>query len=64
MEQHLIAVSASQDKSFKIQHAAKEGLEKLRKYSVPVKLHHSYIIGTSELPPCCIDPIIERALPF
>ena len=64
MEQHLIATSASWDKSFKIQHAAEKGLEKLRKYSIPAKLHHSYIIGTSKSLPCCIDPTIECTLSF
>ncbi|KAF8632686.1 hypothetical protein AX15_001739 [Amanita polypyramis BW_CC] len=51
MEQHLVTVSASWDMSFKIQHAAKHGLEKLRKYTIPAKLHHSYIIRTI-LHPC------------
>jgi len=32
--------------SFKIQHAAEKGLAKLRKYSIPAKLHHAYIVGT------------------
>jgi len=59
MEQHLTAVSTSWDKSFKIQHAAEKGLVKLRKYSVPAKGHHSYIIGTSELIFCSIYPIIR-----
>ncbi|KAF8232856.1 hypothetical protein L208DRAFT_1269854 [Tricholoma matsutake] len=34
-----------------VQHAVNKGLDKLRKYSVPAKLHHSYIIGTI-LHPC------------
>jgi hypothetical protein len=46
MEKHLKAVSVSWTHSFKIQCAAKQGLAKLRKYSIPAKLHHSYIVGT------------------
>ena len=57
MEQHLITVSASWDMSFKIQRAAKHGLEKLRKYTIPAKLHHSYIIRTSK---CTIDPNVNH----
>ena len=46
MEKHLEAVSVSWTHSFKIQRAAEQGLAKLRKYSIPAKLHHSYIVGT------------------
>ncbi len=46
MEQHLMGVVTSSALSFKIQHAAEKGLAKLRKYSVPAKLHHAYIVGT------------------
>jgi len=46
MEKHLEAVSISSGHSLKIQHAAEQGLEKLRKYSTPAKLHHYYILGT------------------
>ncbi len=49
MEQHLMAVVTSSAVSYKIQHAAETGLAKLRKYSIPAKLHHSYIVGTSTL---------------
>ena len=31
-----------------MQEAAKQGLAKLKKYSTPAKLHHSYILGTSK----------------
>lgn len=62
MEQHLVTASASWDKSLKIRHAAEEGLEKLRKYSIPAKLHHSYITGTSKSLPSIIDPAIKRTL--
>lgn len=51
MEHHLIAISTSHDRSYKIRHAAEMGFAKLRKYSIPAKLHHSYIIGTV-LHPC------------
>ena len=49
MEQHLEAVSIDPGPgvTFKVQHAVDKGLEKLRKYSIPAKLHHSYILGTS-----------------
>ncbi|KAF8806990.1 hypothetical protein BYT27DRAFT_7100375 [Phlegmacium glaucopus] len=46
--EHLTTISTSWGKSFKIQHAADKGLEKLVKYSFPAKDHHSYIVGTSE----------------
>jgi hypothetical protein len=49
MEKHLEAVSISWEHSFKIQHAARQGLTKLKKYSTPAKLHHSYILGTGKL---------------
>lgn len=49
MEQHLMVVATSSAVSYKIQHAAEIGLAKLRKYSIPAKLHHSYIVGTSTL---------------
>ena len=39
-------VATSSALSFKIQHAAEKGLAKLRKYSVPAKLHHAYVVGT------------------
>ena len=48
MEHHLKAVSFSLEHSFKVQHAAEKGLEKLRKYSAPAKLHHTYILGTGK----------------
>jgi len=47
MEQHLEAVSTDPGVTFKVQHAVDKGLDKLRKYSIPAKLHHSYIIRTS-----------------
>jgi len=46
MEKHLKAVLVFWTHSFKIQHATEQGLAKLRKYSIPAKLHHSYIVGT------------------
>jgi hypothetical protein len=49
MEKHLEAVLISLEHSLKIQYAAEQGLAKLRKYSAPAKLHHSYILGTSKL---------------
>ena len=49
MEQHLLEVAKSSASSFKIRCAAERGLAKLRKYSIPAKLHHSYIVGTSKL---------------
>jgi len=49
MEKHLKAVSSSWEHSLKIQDAAEQGLMKLRKYSTPAKLHHSYILGTGKL---------------
>ncbi|KAF8806989.1 hypothetical protein BYT27DRAFT_7100541 [Phlegmacium glaucopus] len=49
--EHLTTISTSWGKSFKIQHAADKGLEKLVKYSFPAKDHHSYIVGTI-LHPC------------
>jgi hypothetical protein len=48
MEQHLVAIATSWDRSCKVQEAAEQGLAKLRKYSIPAKAHHSYVIGTSE----------------
>jgi len=48
MDKHLEAVSISWKHSFKIQEAARQGLAKLRKYSTPAKLHHSYILGTGK----------------
>ncbi|KAI9450375.1 cytochrome P450 [Russula earlei] len=51
MEKHLEAILISWKHSFKIQQAAEQGLAKLRKYSIPAKLHHSYILGTV-LHPC------------
>ena len=48
MEQHLEAIS--RDVTFKLQYAVDKGLEKLRKYFVPAKVHHSYILGTSMFP--------------
>ena len=54
MEQHLEAISTDPSVTFKVQHAVDEGLKKLRKYSVPVKVHHSYIMGTSMFT-CLID---------
>jgi hypothetical protein len=45
MEKHLEAVLISWEHSFKIQQAAEQGLVKLRKYSIPTKLHHSYSIS-------------------
>ena len=54
MEQHLMTVATSAV-SYKIQHAAETGLAKLRKYSIPAKLHHSYIVGTSTLVYSYID---------
>ncbi|KAI9457663.1 hypothetical protein F5148DRAFT_1287610 [Russula earlei] len=51
MEKHLEAISISWKHSFKIQQAAEQGLAKLRKYPIPTKLHHSYILGTV-LHPC------------
>jgi hypothetical protein len=48
MECHLEVVSISLEHSFKVQHAAEQGLAKLRKYSVPAKLHHTYILGTGK----------------
>jgi hypothetical protein len=56
MEQHLEAISTDPDITFSVRHAVGKGLEKLRKYSVPAKLHHSYILGTSTFP-YLIDPI-------
>ena len=47
MEQHLKAVSIDPGVTFKVQHAVDKGLEKFRKYSIPAKLHHSNILGTS-----------------
>ena len=38
MEKHLKAVSTSWEHSYKIQNAAEQGLAKLRKYAIPVKL--------------------------
>jgi hypothetical protein len=56
MEQHLEAVSRDSGLTFKLQYAVDKGLEKLRKYSVPAKVHHSYILGTSMFPsPRLID---------
>ncbi|KAF8238033.1 hypothetical protein L208DRAFT_1375355 [Tricholoma matsutake] len=46
MEKHLEVVSISWEHSFKMQHAVGQGLTKLRKYSTPEKLHHSYILWT------------------
>lgn len=46
MEQHLEAVSTYPGVTFKVQQAVNKGLEKLRKYSIPAKAHHSYILGT------------------
>jgi hypothetical protein len=48
MEQHLTAVATSLTVSYRIQHAAERGLAKLKKYSIPAKLHHSYIVATSK----------------
>ena len=56
MEQHLKAISTDPGVTFKVQHAVNKGLEKLRKYSIPAKVHHSYILGTSTFP-CLIDPV-------
>jgi len=56
MEQHLEAVLTNSGVMFMVQHAVNKGLDKLRKYSVPAKLHHSYIIGTSMFL-CLIDLI-------
>jgi hypothetical protein len=50
MEKHLEADATSLENSFKVQHAAEQGLAKLRKYLIPAKLHHSYILGTGK--PC------------
>ncbi len=47
MEKHLEAISNSLESSFTAINAAEHGLEKLRKYSIPAKKHHHYIIGTS-----------------
>ena len=48
MEKHLEANTILLEHSFKIQHAVEQGLAKLRKYSIPAKLHHSYILGTGK----------------
>lgn len=48
MEKHHEVVSTSWEHSYKIQHTAEQGLAKLRKYSIPVKLHHLYILGTGK----------------
>lgn len=47
MERHLEAVSMDPGVPFKVRCAVDKGLEKLRKYSIPAKAHHSYILGTS-----------------
>jgi hypothetical protein len=44
MEKHLEVVSTSWEHLYKIQLAAEQGLAKLRKYTIPGKLHHSYIV--------------------
>jgi hypothetical protein len=49
MEKHLEVVSISWEHSFKIQHAARQGLMKLSKYSTPANLHHLYILETGKL---------------
>jgi hypothetical protein len=48
MEKHLKAITTanSWEHTFKIQHAAKQGLQKLEKYSTVAKIHYSYILGT------------------
>jgi hypothetical protein len=53
MEKHLKAITTanSWEHTFKIQHAAKQGLQKLEKYSTVAKFHHSYILGTGAS--CC-----------
>ena len=48
MEKHLEVVLTSWEHSYKIQNAAEQGLAKLRKYAIPAKLHHSYIVGTGK----------------
>jgi hypothetical protein len=49
MEKHLKEVSVSLSHSYAVQRAAEQGLSKLKKYSIPARLHHSYVIGTSKL---------------
>jgi hypothetical protein len=46
MEKHLEAISTDLGVTFKVQYAVEKGLEKLRKYSVPAKVHYSYILAT------------------
>ena len=55
MEQHLVSISTSNDKSWKVQHASEVGLKKLRKYSVPAMAHHTYVIGTSKSCPILLS---------
>ena len=56
MERHFEAISTDPSVTFKVQHAINEGLKKLRNYSVPAKVYHSYIVGTSTFT-CLIGPI-------
>ena len=59
MEKHLKVVSTSWENSYKIQNAAEQGLAKLRKYAIPVKLHHSYIVGTGKSLCHSLNPTCE-----
>jgi hypothetical protein len=61
MENHLEMVSTSWEHSFKIQHAAEQGLQKLGKYSSVAKTHHSYILGTGESCCCSLSSKYRRS---
>ena len=59
MEKHLKVVSTSCEHSYKTQHAAEQGLAKLRKYAIPAKLRHSYIVGTGKSLHHSLNPTCE-----
>jgi hypothetical protein len=63
MEKHLKAITTanSWEHTFKIQHAAKQGLQKLEKYSTVAKIHHSYILGTG-VSRCALSSEVEMQI--
>jgi hypothetical protein len=59
MEKHLKVVLTSWEHLYKIWLAAEQGLAKLRKYTIPAKLHHSYIVRTGKSLYHSLNPIHE-----
>ena len=59
IEKHLEAVLTSWEHLYKIQNTAEQGLAKLRKYAIPAKLHHSYIVGAGKLLHHSLNPTGE-----